>query len=127
MIGATLLLFTLYCNKQRANNNPKVYYVASIAGNMNARTIPPFGIYIKSSEAGNINLLQHELMHWKQFQREGLLSFIINYTAAESRYGYDKNPYEVEARFIENEFCKLNYTECVRNGTARTVFNPNFR
>ena len=41
--------------------------------------------------------------------------------------GYDKNPYEIEARSVEDEYCKLNYTECVRSGKSNTAYNPNFR
>ena len=42
-------------------------------------------------------------------------------------HGYDANPYEIEARYRESDFCKSNYTFCVRNGLAKTVHNPNFR
>ena len=43
------------------------------------------------------------------------------------QYGYDKMPMEKEARKNETEYCKENYTGCVRTGQAQTVFNPNFR
>lgn len=43
------------------------------------------------------------------------------------QFGYDKMPMEIEARKNESDYCKNNYTECVRNGTAKTVYNPNFR
>jgi hypothetical protein len=41
--------------------------------------------------------------------------------------GYDKNSYEVEARVNESQYCRYNYTECVRTGESSTAYNPNFR
>lgn len=72
-------------------------------------------------------MLLHELVHWKQFQREGLIKFLINYNSAHKKHGYDGNPYEIEARFEESDFCKSNYTYCVRNGLAKTAKNIHFR
>ena len=43
------------------------------------------------------------------------------------QFGYDKMPMEMEARANESDYCKENYTECVRNGKSNTVNNPNFR
>jgi hypothetical protein len=41
-------------------------------------------------------LLRHELAHVEQWRRDRL--FPIRYAAANLRYGYDRNPYEIEAR-----------------------------
>ena len=121
------IAFFFYCVKQRKNNNPKIFYRKKLINNYNAYSLPPFGIFIKESEKGNTALLEHELIHWKQFQREGLIPFLFNYSKEAYSKGYDKNPYEKEARTIESDYCKENYTECVRNGISKTAYNPNFR
>lgn len=98
-----------------------------MAGNYSARTIPPFGIYIKESEKDNQALIDHELIHWKQYQDGGLLNYYLTYASQMKQYGYDKMPMEQEARTNESDYCKENYTECVKDGQAKTVYNPNFR
>ncbi|WP_204343853.1 hypothetical protein [Psychroserpens algicola] len=67
------------------------------------------------------------MMHWKQYQKKGLIGFYYDYYNELKIYGYDKMPMEIEARFWESDNCKLNYTECVRSGKSVTVFNPDFR
>jgi hypothetical protein len=124
--GIAVVVFSLYNAKQRKNDNPKIYFRKNMFGNYNGRTIPPFGIFIKESQRENKNLIEHELIHWKQYQRLGLSKFYSQFKNELQQYGYDKAPLEIEARFIENDFCKTNYTECVRNGKSLTVFNPNF-
>lgn len=121
------LAFIAYCSIQRKNNNPKIFYRKRLINNHNGYIRPPFGVFIKESEKNNTALLEHELIHWKQFQREGLIPFLLNYSKEAINKGYDKNKYEKEARTVENEYCKENYTECVRPGKAKTVHNPNFR
>lgn len=122
-----VVIFVAYCMKQRKNDNPKIFYKKNLANNYNSRVLPPFGIFIKEDQKGNTELIEHEMVHWRQFQKEGLLPFFINYLKGAAKYGYDKNPYEVDARKNETEYCQENYTECVRNGTAKTVQNPDFR
>ena len=43
----------------------------------------------------------HEQAHIEQVKRDGRLKFIFKYLWYSIRYGYDKNPYEVEARGAE--------------------------
>ena len=121
------LAFIIYTMKQRKNDNPKIFYRKKLVNNYNGYIVAPFGVFMKESEKENKALIEHELIHWKQFQREGLIPFLVNYSKEASQKGYDKNPYEKEARTAEDGYCKENYTECVRNGTAKTVYNPNFR
>lgn len=120
--------FVFYSIKQRKNDNPKIIYLENLPGNYNGFSLAPFAIFIRKDQEKNKDLLKHELIHWKQFQREGLISFLTNYTIEAINKGYDANGYEIEARREsgESEYCQLNYTECVRNGKAKT-FNPNFR
>jgi hypothetical protein len=122
-LGA-LGIYTIY---RRYNNKIPVYYVDSIAANFNARTIPPIGIFIKKSQKDNIDLLNHEIIHWKQFQKLGLLTFYTTYITEHIKNGYDLNKLEIEARKNETKYCKNNFTACVRSGESRTVYNPNFR
>lgn len=114
-------------NDRQIRKDPPIYYVDDLPGGFNALTIPPIGIYIVNEAAGNVLLKEHELYHWAQYQRDGLLPFWNNYLCGSFLYGYDGNPYEVEARHNECEFCKFNYTLCVQNGWANTVYNPDFR
>lgn len=120
-------VFVAYCMKQRKNDKPKIFYRKKLVNNYNGYITPPFGVFIKESEKDNQALIEHEMMHWKQFQREGFLPFLLNYGKEAVAKGYDKNPYEIEARTQETGYCKENYTECIRTGQAKTAFNPQFR
>lgn len=122
--AATLMVYNSY---QKKRSDVPVYYRKKLSGNYNARTIPPFGIYILDSERDNDNLLAHELVHWKQYQDYGLMSFYLRYFNELINFSYDSMPMEMEARYLENEYCRNNYTECVRSGQSVTVYNPNFR
>ena len=108
-------------------NSPKIYYKKTLPGNYNALTLPPFGIFILESEKQNKHLLQHELIHWEQYNKMGLVNWLLNFSSELNKFGYDKAPMEIEARKEECNFCKTNYTQCVRNGKSKTVFNPQFR
>ena len=57
----------------------------------------------------------------------GLLRFYGNITYQRLKYGYDDMPMEKELRTNETDFCKDNYTECVRQCISNTVCNPQFR
>lgn len=48
-------------------------------------------------------LFRHEMEHIYQVQREGWWKFYAKYLYYSLRYGYVNNPYEVEARMMENE------------------------
>ena len=45
----------------------------------------------------------HEACHIEQVKKEGRLKFIIKYLFYNIKYGYQNNPYEVEARSKESE------------------------
>lgn len=49
----------------------------------------------------NKRLVKHEMQHIKQMKRLGKLKFAILYTYYNLRYGYQNNPFEVEARKAE--------------------------
>mgnify|MGYP003676520526 CR=1 FL=1 len=124
----SIAAFLLYAERQRKNDNPPIFYRKKLVGNYNGYAFP-FGIFIKESERNNKMLLEHELIHWRQFQENGFIPFLISYAIEALTKGYDNNPYEIEARLLSGEQneCLLNYTNCVRSGTAATVQNKNFR
>ena len=119
--------FSLVSMLQRFNDNPRIFYLKELPFGYNGFIVPSIGVFIKEEHRNSESLRLHELVHWQQFQREGLIVFLLSYAYNHIKYGYDGNPYEVEARFEESDFCKSNYTYCVRNGLAKTVYNPCFR
>lgn len=124
VIGAA---FFVDYNYRQIQKQPKIFVREALPNNLNAMCFPPFGIFVTEEQKDNDNLLEHELVHWVQYQRMGLIPFYLQYVGECVFYGYDHSPMEIEARFNECEYCRLNYSECVRNGMAATVFNPNFR
>lgn len=126
LVGMGLLAGHLVLRSYR-KKEPTLHLVDSIPGNFNAATIPPFGIYIAKEHANNSQLLNHELVHWQQYQRMGLVPFYSTYFKQLLFHGYDLHPMEQEARKNEAEYCRTNYTECVRSGLAVTINNPDFR
>lgn len=125
-VGLIAGLLVLYNAKQKRNNTPNIYFKKKLTGNANGITIPPFGIWIQESQKDNKALIEHELVHWKQYQEKGYFKFYKDYEAEFHKYGYDKMPMEIEARTIEDDYCKTNYTECVRTGKSKTAHNPKF-
>ena len=55
-------------------------------------------IYVVPEHLRNETLIKHEQAHAMQIQRDGYLWQPIKYTCYLIRYGYEDNPYEVEAR-----------------------------
>ena len=47
------------------------------------------------------SILRHEEVHVRQWKRHGLVRFAFLYTWFHFRYGYCRNPFEVEARSEE--------------------------
>jgi hypothetical protein len=48
--------------------------------------------------------LKHELAHIEQYQKHGLIKFLVLYIWYSIKYGYYNNPFEIEAREKEKEF-----------------------
>lgn len=65
-------------------------------------TIPPLGIFIKNGYQNDNLLLEHETIHWKQYERYGLLGFYAKYFGELLKNGYADNALEIEAR-VESE------------------------
>lgn len=100
---------------------PKIYYVLWILPPYRAITIPPFGIFIKKKHKGNQKLLNHDLVHWQQYQRMGLFMFYFKYLKQFLTYGYDKMPMEIEARYEEDEYTKKHYQEVYHSSTKKQI------
>jgi len=72
-------------------------------------TIGPFGIYVKQHHVGNIRLISHELIHWRQ-QREMFFIFfylwyLVEWFTKIFKYGgqaYSNLSFEKEANFGED-------------------------
>lgn len=58
-------------------------------------------IYVLPGFENDQRLLRHERCHLEQIERDGRLVFSIKYLYWLCRYGYQKCPYEVEARKAE--------------------------
>ena len=46
--------------------------------------------------------IKHENRHKLQWKRDGIFKFTIKYLWYQIRYGYEHNPYEVDARIAED-------------------------
>jgi len=80
-------------------NEDKIHYISfNIPGSQMAATIPPFGIFIEKKYEGDKSLLNHELVHWDQYERMGFFGFYSTYLSEYIKYGRKYGPMEVEAR-----------------------------
>ena len=115
-LGVGLALLTIYTIKQRFNDTPKLFYIkGSKNGRFSGITIPPFGIFANKNIIGdNFNPEEqfriHEGVHWKQFQKLGLLGFYYNYLKDYFKNGskYRNNPMEQEAYIVAKQVKKIN-------------------
>lgn len=87
----------------------KIYYVDYLPNKFRGMCIPPIGIFILKKHKGNKKIIQHDLIHWKQYKKLGGLQFYLNYLIQYALVGYDKMPMEMEARKHETPFAKNNY------------------
>ena len=69
-------------------------------------TTPWKQIYVIEGYEKSQWLINHELKHIEQMERDGWFKFHIIYFLYLLKYGYFNNPYEIEARNAENS----NYT-----------------
>lgn len=94
---------------------PKIYYVKWLLPPFRAMTIPPFGIFIKQKYKGNEHILQHDLIHWKQYKRMGIILYYFRYFFQLITIGYDTMPMEMEARQNEKYENIYKYREIYHN------------
>lgn len=89
----------------------KIYYVNFVLPPFRAMTIPPFGIFIKKEFKGDDQILKHDLIHWKQYQRMGLFMYYFRYFIQLLLIGYDTMPMEMEARQHDDKDTQWNYRD----------------
>lgn len=94
---------------------PKIYYVKWLLKPFRGMTIPPFGIFIKKEFKGNDQILKHDLIHWKQYQRMGFFMYYFRYFVQLLIIGYDTMPMEMEARQDDDNETKWNYRDKYHN------------
>lgn len=99
--------------------NPKIYYVHRVLFSYRAMTIPPFGIFIARQHKNTEKILNHEIIHWKQYQKMGIILFYFKYFFQLLKIGYDKMPMEMEARYEEDEYTKRHFSEVYHNPTKK--------
>jgi hypothetical protein len=87
----------------------KIYYVDNLPGKFRGMCIPPFGIFILKKHRGNKKILQHDLVHWKQYKKLGFLDFYLKYLIQYIFIGYENMPMEIEARQNEPLHIRNNY------------------
>ena len=95
--------------------NPKIYYVHRVLPPYRAMTIPPFGIFISRQHKNNEKLFNHEMVHWKQYQKMGFFIFYVKYFFQLLTIGYDEMPMEMEARYEEDEYTKKYFSKVYHN------------
>jgi|GEM_PF-1693755 hypothetical protein len=88
---------------------PKVRYVTWIVPPFRGMTIPPFGIFIHARHQGDDQILAHDLVHWRQYERMGFFMYYFRYFMQLLLIGYDTMPMEMEARMFDDERTKWNY------------------
>ncbi len=92
-------------------NKPRIYYVLWTVPPYRAMTIPPFGMFIMKDHKNNKKILNHEIVHWKQYQKMGLFRFYFQYFKEFIIFGYDKMPMELNARYEEDEYTRKHYSK----------------
>ncbi len=96
---------------------PEIYYVQRVLPPYRAVTIPPFGIFISRQYKGNEKILNHEMVHWNQYQKMGFFAFYFKYFFQRLTIGYNEMPMEMEARYEEDEYTKKHFSEVYHNSS----------
>ena len=68
-----------------------------------AWVIAPYMLFRQPKLEVDDRLFRHEMQHIYQVEKEGWFKFYVKYLYYSIRYGYTRNPYEVEARAHEND------------------------
>lgn len=105
------ILAKVSINMLKIKSRPKIFYVSWVLSPYRAMTIPPIGIFIKEEFKNNQKILNHDLVHWRQYKERGLWKFYYNYFKEFLKYGYNKMPMEMEARYEEDDYARINYSE----------------
>lgn len=99
--------------------HPKIFYSKWFPFYFRGIMIPFIGIVIKEEYKTSTRLMNHEMIHWYQFKRMGVILFITRYVFQLIFIGYDTMPMEMEARQNEEEHIKWNYRKNYFNKTYK--------
>jgi len=83
----------------------------------------PYVLFKRPPDETPIRLFRHELQHVYQVRREGWWKFYLTYLWYLLRYGYRNNPYEVEARAVQED--PLTAEESAWLNSAASRFHEN--
>lgn len=72
-------------------------------GRFNGKVYYPFVLFKQAQDEVTDILFRHELEHVYQVKRKGWFGFYLKYLYFNIRYGYENNPFEIEANERENE------------------------
>ncbi len=84
------------------SKQPKFFSVPSWLqpfAKFHAITLPPFGMFFSAGHYVESTVL-HEMVHWQQYKRFGVLGFYLLYLYYTLKFGYRNNPMEIEAYAI---------------------------
>jgi len=109
-LGIGIFVIADTINRQRT---PKPI-VMNLPKPMRGACIPPFGIFITPKNAMDPTVIAHELCHWQQYQRLGLIGFAAKYIGQSLSTGYGKMGMEKECRQQsgESNHCVNHYRQC---------------
>ena len=65
--------------------------------------LAPWGIFVLPEHLHSPRLTRHEIAHWRQYQRMGLLRYYVTYLWGLVRHGYADHPMEREPRAAETD------------------------
>ena len=82
---------------------PFIIQVNKLWGTTNGIALWPF-IFVL--DKNNRTLVEHEKIHIKQQERGLVIGFYIKYLYFQWKYGYDNNPYEIEAYAHQDDWKK---------------------
>lgn len=114
--GVALIAFTLADNAQTKSSGPDVF-ICRLPFGFRGMCVPPIGVFIDERWAFDQTVLEHELAHWRQYQRSGsAISFGLRILGEYLTKGYGNSQLEVEARQESREIpdCINEYEACYR-------------
>ncbi|MFL0088524.1 hypothetical protein V2550_07605, partial [Tenacibaculum maritimum] len=82
-------LKTIKNNNMIIKKEPKIIYTKFIIPPFRGMTIPPFGIFIRKDLKNDQKIIEHDLIHWKQYKRMGIVMFYFRYFIQLLIIGYD--------------------------------------
>lgn len=87
-----------------------------LPGNTAAMVIWPETILVQKDHRLNRLELAHELRHIVQLRKRGYLAYLFGYAFLWLRYGYQRHPWEVEAKEAMNDPHYLQWAQMILDG-----------